>query len=69
LLPNISSKVLSQRLKDLEKANLTRRDVAERRPPVVKYSLTQEGNLIVKRVEHIFLYFGFAIGFYTKNNQ
>jgi Predicted transcriptional regulators len=69
LLPDISSKVLSQRLKDLEKANLIRRDVAEGRPPVVKYSLTQEGNLIVKMGEPIFLYFGFVIGFYTKNNQ
>jgi DNA-binding HxlR family transcriptional regulator len=69
ILPNISTKVLSERLKELEKANLIKRDIEGGRPPAVKCSLTEQGNLIVKMGEPIFLYLGFVMGFYTNKKD
>lgn len=66
-LPQISSKILSERLKELEAVHLIKRNIGESRPPTVKYSLTQEGTLIVQMGEPIFLYFGFVKGFYLRD--
>ncbi len=42
-LGNISPKTLSDRLKELEKAGLIRREVFAEIPPRVEYSLTRDG--------------------------
>jgi DNA-binding HxlR family transcriptional regulator len=54
-LGNISPKTLSDRLKELEKAGLIKREVFAEIPPRVEYSLTQEGiefrNLMIPLME------------------
>lgn len=43
-LPAISSKILSARLKDLEKEGIVERKVFAQIPPKVEYSLTERGS-------------------------
>lgn len=42
-IPGLSSKVLSESLKDLRNKNLVEREVISERPKKVRYSLTKEG--------------------------
>ncbi|WP_195575717.1 winged helix-turn-helix transcriptional regulator [Paenibacillus sp. 1001270B_150601_E10] len=45
-LPNLSSKVLSDRLKELEHEGLIRRDVYPETPVRIEYSLTEKGRAL-----------------------
>ncbi|NMM51846.1 winged helix-turn-helix transcriptional regulator [Paenibacillus aquistagni] len=45
-LPNLSSKVLSDRLKELEQEGLIRRDVYPETPVRIEYSLTEKGQAL-----------------------
>jgi DNA-binding HxlR family transcriptional regulator len=56
LLPGISARVLSQRLKTLEGLGFVQRVVIEARPPRVIYVLTREGHTVSRLGEPIFLY-------------
>ena len=47
ILPVITHKMLSQQLKDLEKANLIRRVEYHQIPPKVEYSLTDKGETLL----------------------
>lgn len=55
-LGKITSRILSQKLKLLEKAGLIKRTVIDTRPPTVRYSLTDKGLNIARLAEPIFLY-------------
>jgi DNA-binding HxlR family transcriptional regulator len=52
----ITSRILSQKLKRLEKAQLIQRSVLSTRPPTVRYSLTDKGLNIARLAEPVFLY-------------
>jgi DNA-binding HxlR family transcriptional regulator len=52
----ITSRILSQKLKHLEKAKLIQRSVIDTRPPTVRYSLTEKGFNIARIAEPVFLY-------------
>jgi DNA-binding HxlR family transcriptional regulator len=56
LLPGISSRVLSHRLKALESLGFVGRTVLESRPPRVAYVLTHEGHTVSRLGEPVFLY-------------
>jgi DNA-binding HxlR family transcriptional regulator len=45
-LPNISQKVLTQHLRDMEKSKLIKREVYAEVPPHVEYSLTEIGRSV-----------------------
>lgn len=45
-LPNLSGKVLSDRLKELEAEGLIRRDVYPEMPVRIEYSLTEKGSAL-----------------------
>ncbi|MGE4540660.1 MAG: winged helix-turn-helix transcriptional regulator [Bacteroidales bacterium] len=47
LIPDITSKMLSQQLKDLEKNKLIKRRVYHEVPPMVEYSLTDLGQELI----------------------
>lgn len=49
-IEGITQKTLSERLKELEKYNLVKRDAFYERPPRVEYSLTSNGQKIRKAV-------------------
>lgn len=52
----ISSRVLSTKLKRLERLGLVRREVLDTRPPRTAYSLTEDGLTVSKLGEPVFLY-------------
>ncbi len=64
-LGTISSRVLSQKLKKLEAAELIQRSVISARPPKVMYALTEKGLTVAKLGEPVFLYIGHIEGMYT----
>lgn len=47
LIPEISQKMLTQQLRDLEKNNLVHREVYNQVPPMVEYSLTDMGKKLL----------------------
>lgn len=61
LLQGISSRVLSQKLKDMEKLGFIRRTVIEARPPKVRYTLTKEGEMLAKLGEPVIIYLRQAV--------
>ncbi len=61
-LPGISSRILSQKLKRLERFGIVRRTVLSTRPPRVQYNLTQKGLTTAKLGEPVFLFLGFTEG-------
>ncbi|RKP51531.1 transcriptional regulator [Cohnella endophytica] len=52
-LPNLSGKVLSERLRELEAEGLIRRDVYPEVPVRIEYSLTEKGNALSPLLEGI----------------
>jgi DNA-binding HxlR family transcriptional regulator len=52
-LPNLSGKVLSDRLKELESEGLVRRDVYPETPVRIEYSLTEKGRDLSPLFEHV----------------
>ena len=52
-IPEISAKVLSARLKEMEAKGVVRRDVMPTSPPSVEYSLTVLGGELVPAIEAI----------------
>jgi DNA-binding HxlR family transcriptional regulator len=56
LLPGISSRVLSHRLKALEALGFVERSVLGSRPPRVVYALTHDGHTVSRLGEPVFLY-------------
>jgi len=56
----ISSRILSQRLKTLERFGIVKRNVLSTRPPRVQYRLTEKGLTIAKLGEPVFLFLGFT---------
>ncbi|MDA4121204.1 MAG: helix-turn-helix transcriptional regulator [Thaumarchaeota archaeon] len=56
LLTGISSRVLSQKLKDLEELRLLERKVIEGRPPSVRYNLSRKGATLAKLGEPVILF-------------
>jgi len=56
LLNGISARVLSKKLKDLEELGFLERRVIESRPPKVRYTLSEEGELLAKLGEPVILY-------------
>lgn len=56
LLDGISSRVLSKKLKDLEEMGFLERSVIESRPPRVKYTLSEKGEVLAKLGEPVILY-------------
>jgi DNA-binding HxlR family transcriptional regulator len=61
----ITSRVLSQKLKLLENADLIKRSVEDTRPPTVKYCLTEKGLTIAKLAEPVFLYAAVSEGLFS----
>ncbi|MBN2984741.1 MULTISPECIES: winged helix-turn-helix transcriptional regulator [Cohnella] len=53
LLPNLSGKVLSERLKELETEGLIRRDVYPEIPVRIEYSLTDKGRALSPLFENV----------------
>jgi DNA-binding HxlR family transcriptional regulator len=62
LLGGISSQVLSKRLRDLEELGFLERSVTMSRPPKVRYSLSEEGELLAKIGEPVILYLRRSVG-------
>jgi len=56
LLDGISSRVLSKKLKDLEELGLLKREIIESRPPKVRYTLSEKGEVLAKLGEPVILY-------------
>ncbi len=52
-LPNISHKMLSQQLKELEKMQLISRKAYQQIPPKVEYSLTKKGNTLLPIIDRM----------------
>lgn len=52
-IPDISPKVLSETLKNLENARLIRRDLFAEIPPRVEYSLTDLGKSLMPHIENL----------------
>jgi len=66
MLKGASPKVLSSRLRALEEMGLIRREVISQRPPAVRYSMTDDGLIVAKLGEPVFLFFGIVKGMYNK---
>ena len=62
----ITSRVLSEKLKNLENAKLVQRSVMNTRPPTVRYSLTEKGLTVAKLDEPVFLYAAITEGLFSK---
>lgn len=56
LLDGISSRTLSLRLKSLQKRGWVHREVTEDRPPRVRYSLTEKGDLVAMMAGPLYLF-------------
>ncbi|HUK79362.1 MAG TPA: helix-turn-helix domain-containing protein [Nitrososphaerales archaeon] len=56
LMKGISSRVLSKKLKDLEELGLIERSVILSRPPRVRYTLSERGELLAKLGEPVIMY-------------
>lgn len=52
-LPDISPKVLTETLKNLEKSHLVRRELFAEIPPRVEYSLTDMGRSLMPHIESL----------------
>ncbi|MEM0287974.1 MAG: helix-turn-helix domain-containing protein [Nitrososphaerota archaeon] len=66
ILKEASPKVLSSRLKALEELGLIKREVISLRPPAVRYSMTEDGLIVARLGEPVFLFFGIVKGMYSK---
>lgn len=55
-LEGISPRVLSQKLKDLERQGLVQRRIVDTRPPRVQYTLTERGWTVTWLSQPVFLY-------------
>ena len=62
LLKGISSRVLSKKLKDLEELGFLDRNVIESKPPKVRHTLSEKGELLAKLVEPVILYLRNSMG-------
>ena len=58
-LGRISPRVLSDKLKMMERQGLIQRTLIATRPPGVRYSLTSKGATVARLGEPVFLYLGF----------
>ncbi len=56
MLPGISPRVLSQKLRELERNGMVHREVLASRPPQVRYSLTDRGWTIAWLAQPVLLY-------------
>ena len=54
--PELSGKVLSQRLKDLEKENLIKKKVVSKTPLIAEYELTERGKNLDKVLYEIIMF-------------
>ncbi|MGQ0535359.1 MAG: winged helix-turn-helix transcriptional regulator [Methanobacteriota archaeon] len=61
-LPGISSRTLSQRLKDIEGQGYAARKILSTRPPRVKYSLTEKGYALARIAAPMFLFIRYKEG-------
>ncbi|NDV20128.1 transcriptional regulator [Pseudodesulfovibrio sp. JC047] len=52
-IPNITQKMLTQQLRELEKDGVVHREVYAQVPPKVEYSLTQQGQSIMPIIESL----------------
>ena len=52
-MPNITQKMLTQQLRELEKDGLIQRKVYAQVPPKVEYSLTEFGQTIIPVLQHL----------------
>ncbi len=59
LLPNISTRSLSDTLKDLEEQKIVDRNISDDRPPKVFYSLTEKGKGFVELALLLVFYLNF----------
>ena len=55
-LPSVSPRVLSKKLKDLESFSIVHRETLSTHPPRVRYSLTENGIIVARLAEPIFLF-------------
>ncbi|MGE4511199.1 MAG: winged helix-turn-helix transcriptional regulator [Sulfurimonadaceae bacterium] len=53
LMPNITQKMLTQQLREMEKHGLINRVIYEQIPPKVEYSLTRHGEALRPILEHM----------------
>jgi len=56
MLPGVSPRVLSQKLKELERNGMVHREILTTRPPKVRYSLTERGWTIAWLAHPVLLY-------------
>ncbi|KUG10646.1 winged helix-turn-helix transcriptional regulator [Elizabethkingia miricola] len=52
-IPNITTKMLTQTLRELEEDKLVNRKVFHQVPPKVEYSLTETGNELIPFIEYL----------------
>jgi DNA-binding HxlR family transcriptional regulator len=64
-LRGISSRILSQKLKQLEAGGLIRRTVVDSRPPRVHYALTDRGTTVTRLGEPVLLFVRYTQGMYV----
>lgn len=62
-LGRISGRVLSARLREMERLGLVRRTVVASRPPRVQYALTDKGRTVARLGQPVFLYLRLTEGF------
>lgn len=53
LVPELSDRLLSERLKELEDAGLVEREVTDARPVCVRYSLTPQGRALKPALDEL----------------
>lgn len=51
--PSISTRTLSERLKDMETAGLVKRRILQKRPPTSIYSITEKGRRVLRLIGEI----------------
>ncbi|AAS96896.1 winged helix-turn-helix transcriptional regulator [Nitratidesulfovibrio vulgaris] len=56
ILPNITQKMLTQQLRELEADGMVHREVYPQVPPRVEYSLTELGRTLMPVLEHLILW-------------
>lgn len=62
ILVGISPRVLSRKLKDLEQLGFVQRQVIPSRPPKVRYTLSDKGEVLAKLGEPVILYLRKSVG-------